>query len=130
MCKRPIVGELRPNIPIQRLVAELSTSCPNEQCGKRIRIGDLNRHLAECEFSVVDCPVSAECGPIPRKFLDLHVEHECPYRMVSCDLHCGLRLPLNQVDEHIKNECPNFEMQCPNNCGQPVRRGEMLQHTQ
>ena len=30
LCKNPIVGELRPNIPIQRLVAELSTSCPNE----------------------------------------------------------------------------------------------------
>ena len=73
--------------------------------------------MAECAYQLVTCPVSPLCGQVPRKTIELHKSHECPFRMVSCDLSCGLSLPLNEVDEHIKNGCPNFEMQCKNNCG-------------
>ena len=70
----------------------------------------MDKHMNECDYSLVPCPISDACGEIERKNLSVHQQEECPFRVVSCILECGLILPLNEVDEHIKNDCLKFEV--------------------
>lgn len=128
LCNLRIVGQLRPNIPIRRLVHELSINCPNEDCGQISKIGDIDKHLSRCKYTPVPCPNSGECGKILRKNLDEHKLNECPFRIVNCLLECGLMLPLNDMDEHIREDCQKFEIQCKNNCGASIPRGKMQYH--
>ena len=89
LCNQRIVGALRPNIPIRRLVLELSVACPNQPCGQKVKRCDLERHLETCEYSLVECPNNQVCGEIIRKDLEKHTTYECHYRQVSCLLQCG-----------------------------------------
>jgi hypothetical protein len=89
LCKMAIIGELRQNIPIQRLVSELSSECPNDNCFEVLKIGDIQKHLSECEFTLIKCPISLNCGEITRKNMEEHSKNECPYRIVKCILNCG-----------------------------------------
>mmetsp|Transcript_43853 Transcript_43853/g.58129 ORF Transcript_43853/g.58129 Transcript_43853/m.58129 type:complete len:125 (+) Transcript_43853:190-564(+) len=53
LCNMRIVGALKPNIPIRRLVLELSMKCPNQECNRKVKRCDLERHLEICEFTPV-----------------------------------------------------------------------------
>mmetsp|Transcript_24174 Transcript_24174/g.37168 ORF Transcript_24174/g.37168 Transcript_24174/m.37168 type:complete len:311 (+) Transcript_24174:3485-4417(+) len=128
LCKRRIEGQLHPNIPIRRLVNDLSVTCSNEGCSKVVKIGDIDRHLEACKYTLVDCPNSSECGLIPRKNLEDHKANECAFRLVNCIMDCGVSLPLIQVDDHIRETCVNYEIYCRNNCGKSVKRGRMDEH--
>jgi len=68
----PVVGRLRPNVPIRRLVNELSIHCPNERCKRTVKISDMDKHMNECDYSLVPCPISDACGEIERKSLPVH----------------------------------------------------------
>ena len=117
LCNMRIIGSLKPNIPIRRLVMELSVQCPNTQCNKKIKRCDQERHLEICEYTPVECPNSQSCGQILRKDLETHMHEKCAFRQVDCLLNCGARLVLNQMDEHIANDCPKAELTCSNHCG-------------
>ena len=85
------LGQLKPNIPIRRLVLELSITCPNENCDTVVRRCDMDRHVAECEWTLIECPNNAEqCGFIVRKDLKHHITETCEYRLVDCLLNCGI----------------------------------------
>jgi len=110
---------LKPNIPIRRLVLELSIACPNEMCDTIIRKGEIDKHLKVCPYTLISCPNNNadSCGKILRKNLERHKNEECPFRIVECLLKCGLMLPLNDMEEHISHECPKTIIQCKNKCG-------------
>ena len=48
LCNKRITGQLKPNIPIRRLVMELSIPCTNDQCSVVVRKCDLEKHLDTC----------------------------------------------------------------------------------
>lgn len=110
LCNQAIVGQLRPNIPIRRLVNELSITCPNEGCVQITKIAEIEKHIMDCGYTMVTCPISDLCGEVIRKTLQEHQMHECPYRIVDCILQCGLLIALNAMDEHIMNNCIKFEV--------------------
>jgi hypothetical protein len=89
LCNLRIVGQLRPNIPIRRLVHELSINCPNKDCSKISKIGDIDKHLGVCEYTPVSCPNSERCGKILRKNLNNHKTNDCLFRIIGCLLNCG-----------------------------------------
>lgn len=89
LCNSRIIGALKPNIPIRRLVLELSIKCPNELCDKVIRRCDIEKHNTVCSFLQIECPNNPFCGHIIRRDLAHHCEYICAYRTVSCLLNCG-----------------------------------------
>jgi hypothetical protein len=72
---------LKPNIPIRRLVMELSVPCPNDICDVIIRKGEIEKHTKVCAFTLLPCPHNngvellgdGPCGLILRKDLDRHI---------------------------------------------------------
>ena len=88
----------------------MSINCPNEECSHISKIGDIDKHLAQCKYTPISCPNSEVCGKILRKNIDDHKISECPFRIVDCILECGLMLPLNDMDEHIRDDCIKFEI--------------------
>jgi hypothetical protein len=125
----PLDG-LKPNIPIRRLVLELSISCPNEHCDNIIRKGEIEKHLKLCPYTPVSCPNqdADACGKILRKDLEKHKNEDCPFRIVSCLLRCGVTLPLNDMEDHITNDCPKTIITCKNKCNGYIERGDMDHH--
>jgi hypothetical protein len=68
-----IDGPLTPNIPIRRLVSELSIECSNNMCEIVIKKCDMSKHLADCVFTQVECPNNPQlCGRIIRRDLERH----------------------------------------------------------
>ena len=114
----PLDG-LKPNIPIRRLVLELSISCPNEYCDDIVRKGEVEKHTKACPYTPVPCPNNDgdACGRILRKDFERHKNEECPFRIVECLLKCEVMLPLNDMEEHISHDCPKTIIKCKNKCG-------------
>lgn len=128
---------LKPNIPIRRLVLELSVSCPNDDCDQIVRKGEIDKHLKVCLFTPLSCPnndidsdddFEGPCGMILRRDFDNHINEECPFRIVECLLKCGLTLRLNQMEEHIQNDCPKTIIPCKNKCGLQIEKCEIDRH--
>jgi hypothetical protein len=128
LCSKRITADLKPNIPIRRLVLELSIKCPNEFCEQIIRRCDIGIHNQVCQFLPIICPNNPFCGQIIRRDLKHHCEIICVYRTVQCLLNCGQSMQLNRMDEHIRDECANTELSCRNRCGEIVLRGQMESH--
>jgi TNF receptor-associated factor 4 len=86
---------LKPNIPIRRLVLELSVPCQNDNCDEIIRKGEIEKHNKICNFTPLPCPHNTDdtgdgpCGWILRRDLSKHTNEECSFRMVECLLLCG-----------------------------------------
>ena len=108
LCNLRVVGQLKPNIPIRRLVQELSVNCINASCEGVIRKGEIDKHLKVCLYTPITCPNNELCGTIIRKELESHKNEVCPYRIVECFLKCGLMLPLNDMEDHIQQDCPKL----------------------
>lgn len=128
LCNQRIVGQLKPNIPIRRLVMELSIACTNEQCSEIVRKCDIEKHLQKCAHTLIPCSNNPFCGSILRKDHERHTTELCHFREVSCLLLCGARLPLNEIDQHIRMTCPKSEVICRNKCGLKIPRGEQDTH--
>ena len=72
---------LKPNIPIRRLVMELSVPCPNDSCDDIIRKGEMEKHTKVCPFTLLPCPHNmgeellgdGPCGLILRRDIEKHV---------------------------------------------------------
>lgn len=117
-----------PNVPIRRLVNELSIRCINEKCSKVIKKGDLLKHLNKCDYQLINCPNSDSWGLIERKDIKMHQREKCPFRVVSCKLRCGISLPFNQMKDHINKDCIKEMVKCKNKCGKFFERGLIEKH--
>lgn len=105
LCKKTYnKKDLLPNIPIRRLVNELSIRCINQKCTKVIKKGELLKHLAKCEFQLVNCSNSDACGLMERRSLKKHEAEKCLFRIIPCRLRCGIMLPFNTMEEHISTD--------------------------
>jgi hypothetical protein len=90
---------LKPNIPIRRLVLELSVTCSNELCNEVIRKCEMEKHMLKCKFTLIPCENNPHlCEPVIRRDYAAHVNELCPYRTVFCLLLCGKKMALNMID--------------------------------
>lgn len=99
------LNEIAPNVPIRRLVNELSIRWINEKWIKIIKRGDLIKHLAIWEYHFVNCKNSESWGLYERRDIKEHERGKWAFRIVPCKLRWGVLLPFNQMDEHIKHNC-------------------------
>lgn len=59
-CLSPITA-MR-NIAMETVIADLNTTCQNEGCTLRFKFDGMQRHLKECPFGEMDCPMGAVFG--------------------------------------------------------------------
>ncbi|XP_074642412.1 TNF receptor-associated factor 4-like [Tubulanus polymorphus] len=113
----------------QKETDNLAVQCSNQSQGCEWEgcLKDLGGHVEECGYSMTSCP--NQCGvDFQKRFLDKHMESDCPKRPVECDFCQQPILSGDEVD-HL-NECPNFPIPCPNNCGvKDILRSELDNHT-
>eukprot|EP01111_Echinosteliopsis_oligospora_P011467 TRINITY_DN3793_c0_g1_i1.p1 TRINITY_DN3793_c0_g1~~TRINITY_DN3793_c0_g1_i1.p1 ORF type:complete len:924 (+),score=262.14 TRINITY_DN3793_c0_g1_i1:63-2834(+) len=147
-CRASInVEQLRPNVPLQRLCDNLPAECPYvfNGCTDRITRGIQAEHTTKCAYAPAVCPglidysasanISSsqlpldipKCPSFLKKDLANHLQRDCPYRMVPCEMGCGASLRFFQQDLH-KATCPNIVVPCPNNCGTDIRRVDIDSH--
>ena len=95
-------------------------------------LGKLDQHLSigrrsgECQFVVVECPISVECKEhFLRKNLPNHVDHLCKYRIVEC-IYCGFASTYQKVTNLHPNECTKYPLVCPNKCSDQTHPRDQL----
>ena len=97
--------------------------------------GKLDHHLStgresgECQFVVIECPLSEECKEhFLRKNLLNHIENLCKYRQVQC-MYCGYASTYQKVAILHPNKCTKYPLVCPNKCsGQTYPRDQLHTH--
>ena len=97
--------------------------------------GKLDHHLSigresgECQFVVIECPLSEECKEhFLRKNLLNHKENLCKYRQVQC-MYCGFASTYQKVAILHPNKCAKYPLVCPNKCsGQTYPRDQLHTH--
>ena len=92
---------------------KLPLPCPNKCEIKTVPRENMEAHRAKCPLEMIRCECSLS---LQRKFLDKHVDTECPRSKVTCR-YCntiGERHFIN--GQHQKEECCKFPLSCPNNC--------------
>lgn len=117
-----------PNIPIRRLVEELSVRCKHSGCNKTVQNIRLKDHETVCGYALLPCIFSSCCGLIARNDLASHLDVDCKYRPIICSLDCGSKLAVIDLEHHIQYECPNSVAQCPQRCTLILRRSEVQDH--
>ena len=85
-------------------------------------LGKLDQHLnigrenGECQFVVIECPISMECKEhFMRKQLLNHKESLCKYRQVQC-MYCGFASTYQNITISHANKCTKYPLLCPNHC--------------
>jgi hypothetical protein len=130
VCRAPIkTSELRPSIPIRRIVADMDTTCSNADCKWKGTRGNLQDHELTCGYATVACEYGHDkCGTCRRMDLKKHHVSECLYFICKCTLGCGQSLTRRDLSKH-KKVCPNARAKCER-CSQQVRRKEIPHHTE
>ena len=84
--------------------------------------GKIDQHLnigncdGECQFVVIECPVSLECKKhLLRKYLTNHMSNLCEYRQTQC-IHCGFVSTYKKITTLHPNKCTKYPLLCPNKC--------------
>ena len=128
LCQK-LLERCSPNVPIRRLMDELSLHCPYKLCTAIVKRPRIKDHEAVCEFAPLKCEYGGDlCGEILRKDWSHHISEECSYRPVSCPLDCGVVLEVCAVERHVETNCPNANISCPLDCGTILNRGLLESH--
>ena len=90
-------------------------------------LGELQRHLALCQFSEEDCPY--RCGAKEKRCdLERHKSILCPQRPFECG-YCDHHGTDREVTDQHWALCASFPLACPNNCGTDnIPRGQLQVH--
>ena len=121
----------------ERQLHELKVYClyASKGCTWVGNLGKLDYHLnigrenGECQFVVIECPISVECKEhFLRKHLLNHIDKLCKYRQVEC-IYCGFASTYQNITTlHAKN-CTKYPLLCPNNCSnQTYPRDQLNAH--
>ncbi|KAJ1636994.1 hypothetical protein T492DRAFT_955558 [Pavlovales sp. CCMP2436] len=113
VCRAPIrSSDLRPSVPIRRIVSDMDTTCTNAACKWKVA----------CEYG------HEKCGTMRRMDLKRHHVSECLFFICKCPLKCGQNFTRRDLSKH-KKVCPNARAKCER-CGQSVRRKELPHHAE
>ena len=137
------VQSLADNLVARNLIGTLTLICsthdnedssPSDDHHKRQKVDccswsgcvdDLQSHLRNCEFVVMNCP-NRDCEvSLAKRSLRQH-DAECPHKLIPCD-ECGQLLKRTAHPDHMA-DCPSLSVICPNACGASFQRCERDQH--
>nr|XP_014346563.1 PREDICTED: TNF receptor-associated factor 3-like isoform X2 [Latimeria chalumnae] len=101
-------------------VLGLKVYCRNHKagCSEQVPLGFLGQHLVECNYQLVQCPLSGCQEKVQRYSLSDHLSLTCKYRTYKCQ-HCQQDVIVNHLQTHEEKECPSAQLPCPNGCGIP-----------
>ena len=120
--KKPFTGFIDKRF--ERQLNELKVYCiyRPKGCEWVGKFGKIEQHLnigkenGECQFVVVECPVSKECKEyFLRKNLENHVNNNCKYRQTQC-MYCGFVSTYQNITTSHPKQCTKFPLCCPNKC--------------
>ena len=121
----------------ERQLNDLKAYCIYESKGCKWigNFGKIEQHLntgkenGECQFVVVECPVSVECKEyFLRKNLKNHVSNVCKYRQVIC-IYCGFVSTYQNITSLHLEKCTKYPLFCPNKCSnQTYPRNQLSTH--
>ena len=122
--KKPFTGFIDKRF--ERQLNELKVYCiyRPKGCDWVGNFGKVEQHLnigkenGECQFVVVECPVSKICKEyFLRKNLENHVNNNCKYRQTQC-MYCGFVNTYQNITTSHPKQCAKFPLCCPNKCSQ------------
>ena len=133
--KKPFTGFIDKRF--ERQLNELKVYCiyMPKGCDWVGNFGKIEQHLSigkengECQFVVVECPVSVECKEyFLRINLENHVNNNCKYRQVQC-MYCGFVNTYQNITTSHPKQCTKFPLHCPNECSdQTYPRDQLKAH--
>ena len=124
--KKPFTGFIDKRF--ERQLNELKVYCiyRPKGCDWVGNFGKVEQHLnigkenGECQFVVVECPVSVECKEyFLRKNLESHANNNCKYRQTQC-MYCGFINTYQNITTSHPKQCTKFPLCCPNKCSQQM----------
>ncbi|XP_074625620.1 TNF receptor-associated factor 6-like [Acropora palmata] len=90
---------------MRREVASVVVSCifSSEDCPWKGEVRHFEAHTVGCDFQKVKC-VHPECGKFVKRIsLSYHVESECKFRLVACEL-CQSQVVFRKLQMHVSRE--------------------------
>ena len=105
------------NLMRKEVADHLRDSCANrdhkcEYCGEEGSYSTITQsHDSICAMKMVPCPVAQCKMTVQRQFLDLHVNMECPFTVISCkykESGCEVKLKRQDMPSHEENS--NFHL--------------------
>ena len=133
--KKPFTGFIDKRF--ERQLNELKVYCiyRPKGCDWVGNFGKIEQHLnigkenGECQFVVVECPVSIECKEyFLRKNLENHVNNNCKYRQAQC-MYCGFVNTYQNITTSHHKQCTKLPLFCPNKCSdQTYPRDQLNPH--
>eukprot|EP01040_Poterioochromonas_malhamensis_P012690 gene12692-13898_t len=100
--------------------------CPHG-CNMVIVPSKVASHTPSCICRPVTCLACA--AKVPNNRLDNHSRNDCPERVVSCTLGCGLQgLKAKNLTSHCTTTCTRRPVPCSDRCGQQIPLHEMNKH--
>ena len=133
--KKPFTGFIDKRF--ERQLNELKVYCiyKPKGCDWIGNFGKIEQHLnigkenGECQFVVVECPVSVECKEyFLRKNLENHVNNTCKYRQAQC-MYCGFVSTYQNITTLHPKKCTKYPLLCPNRCSDQTHpRNQLSTH--
>ena len=113
----------------RNVIHRLQVRCSEKEndCQWEGLLGELQRHVTQCQYVKEECPY--KCGDgVQRRHLEEHKANLCPQRSFDCG-HCEYRGTYREVTDQHWALCVSFPLACPNNCGTDnIPRGQLQVH--
>ena len=113
----------------RNVINKLQARCNEKENGCQWEglLGEMQHHLAQCQYVKEDCPYQCE-GRVQRRHLEEHKANLCPQRSFDCG-HCDYRGTYREVTDQHWSVCVSFPLACPNNCGADnIPQGQLQAH--
>lgn len=114
------------NLPyITSYLSKKTCKCKNDNCNKKLQIGNILSHLKECPKEHIFCRFS--CGiKVLRENIESH-EKTCKYRPFQCK-YCNKDIKQFQyLESHLDKECPLYYIKC-DYCQEDVLKKNIENH--
>ena len=118
----------------KRAIRALPVKCDNVErgCEWEGTVGTLDEHVAVCQFTPVPCPNQCKekdkIVHVIRKYLDIHINNECPNRDHKCE-YCGEKGTYANITQIHDSVCEKKNISCTNTeCTETMERGKMKHH--
>ena len=109
-------------------IETLPVKCDNVErgCEWEGTVGTLDEHVAVCKFTPVPCPNQCKENYVIRKYLDIHINNECPDH--KCP-YCGEKDTYANITQIHDSVCRKKKIPCTNvECTETIEHEKMKRH--